>query len=418
MESPSPIQLLAWARQFPYASLLDSCGIPDRIGRFDRILAVGDEGIFMSSSQWPEAAQWLEERNTKWRFGILAYDLRTAFEKVPDHNPDHLALPDICFFEANRLIACRNGKWEVILGHESILKEIEDMPDESIPGHRELVFRSSTGRQAYAKGFQAIQRHLQAGNIYEINYCRQFLADDPFLKVEQTEHWYLALSKYNPAVQSGYFRAGNNVLMSSSPERFLQKNGRTLISEPIKGTAARSTEPIEDEHIKIELQLSEKERSENVMIVDLVRNDLSRLAVPGSVNVEELFSIRTLPHVHQMVSVVKAEMEAELDLHKLLQATFPMGSMTGAPKIAAMTYADELEDFRRSWYSGSLGYIDPHGNFDFNVLIRSLIANLSLGRVSLSAGGAITVNSREEDEFHETQVKALSVLKAIGAHVC
>ena len=195
------------------------------------------------------------------------------------------------------------------------------------------------------------------------------------------------------------------------------KSGNTLISEPIKGTIARSPNQEVDESNAIKLKNSEKERRENVMIVDLVRNDLSRIAKPNTVRVESLYSIRSLPKVHQMVSVISAELESNIEFTEILRSSFPMGSMTGAPKIAAMKLAEELESFRRGWYSGSVGYIEPNGDFDFNVIIRSLIVERDKNRMSTAAGGAITILSDPEMEFQESEWKVQSVLKSIGAIV-
>ncbi len=209
---------------------------------------------------------------------------------------------------------------------------------------------------------------------------------------------------------SCYYKAGEHYLISSSPERFLKKKGERILSQPIKGTIRRGKNPQEDENLKQELAFSPKERSENVMIVDLVRNDLSRIAQRGSVQVDQLFGIYTLPSVHQMISTISCRVKPELNFTDILRAVFPMGSMTGAPKISAMNLIDSHEKFKRGWFSGCAGYITPEGDFDFNV---SIMYNEQEQKISFPAGSAITIGSNPEKEYEECLLKAAAMRKVL-----
>jgi para-aminobenzoate synthetase component 1 len=208
---------------------------------------------------------------------------------------------------------------------------------------------------------------------------------------------------------AAFVKSDGHYLCSASMERFLRLLGNRIMSQPIKGTRGRSVEMASDQALKLELSLSLKDRAENVMIVDLVRNDLARVCETGSIAVPELFGVYTFEHVHQMISTVEGILKPEMKLPDILRATFPMGSMTGTPKIAAMKHIEYLEDFKRSWYAGSAGYIKPGGDFDLNVIIRSLCYNHETEMISYASGGAITIDSRPEEEWEECLVKARAI---------
>ncbi|MDC1244897.1 anthranilate synthase component I family protein, partial [Crocinitomicaceae bacterium] len=190
-----------------------------------------------------------------------------------------------------------------------------------------------------------------------------------------------------------------------SPERFIKKNGSNLLAQPIKGTARRGENDTEDKFLFKSLRNDPKERAENIMIVDLMRNDLSKVAEKNSVKVDELCEIYSFETVHQMISTVSCKVKKQYSFVDILKATFPMGSMTGAPKIRAMELIEKYEDFKRGLYSGSVGYIAPNGDFDFNVIIRTMIHNKNLKTLSCSVGSAITIKSDAEKEFEECQIK-------------
>ncbi|MBC7450272.1 MAG: anthranilate synthase component I family protein, partial [Cytophagales bacterium] len=226
---------------------------------------------------------------------------------------------------------------------------------------------------------------------------------------------YLKLNNLVAMPFSGYFKNGDQYILSASPERFIKKEGSTLLSQPIKGTSKRGSTASEDEALKIQLKNSEKEQSENTMIVDLVRNDLSRTAIAGSVKVAELRGMYTFPNVHQLISSVVSELHPDYNIIDAIQYAFPMGSMTGAPKVSAMKLIDELEPVSRGPFSGTIGYIDPEGNGDFNVLIRSIFYNNQTQTIFMEAGSAITYYADAEKEFAECMLKIAPMLQIILA---
>lgn len=407
--------LLHWSKDWNYAALYSSNNIADQYGEFDWIFAVGDNALTLTSeNHLSDLDNWLANTQGHFRFGVLSYELRNRFEDLPNNNSTPFSAPDVAFFQAECLVYNRNGT----IYFEGVSKE--DLPnipfDSKDNGFEPFHFESAMDFAEYSKSFQEVKRLIQLGDLYEMNLCRPFYSQ--FKNKEGlAESVFLHLVEDNPAVQSAFFKHNEHRIVSVSPERFLRRKGRQLISEPIKGTAPRNSDPVVDQEVQDTLRNSVKERSENVMIVDLVRNDLSRLCEPGSVEVDELFSIRTLPKVHQMVSVVTGTIEGDKSFEDILGATFPMGSMTGAPKVSAMTAADDLEVSQRSWYSGSLGYIAPNGDFDFNVLIRTLFLDTMKEEAMIGAGGAITAKSELESEFEETELKAQSVISALSGSV-
>jgi len=221
------------------------------------------------------------------------------------------------------------------------------------------------------------------------------------------------MQEENQAPFSALYRHKDKWLMCCSPERFIHKQNHEIISQPIKGTSKRGADPTQDELLKVALKNNQKEQAENVMIVDLVRNDLGKVAIPGTVNVDELCGIYTLKTVHQMISTISATLKENLLFSEIIKASFPMGSMTGAPKIRAMEIIEELEFFSRGLYSGSVGYISPDGNFDFNVVIRSILYNSTTKALLYPAGGAITANSDIAKEFEECLLKAKTMKDAL-----
>jgi para-aminobenzoate synthetase component 1 len=406
-------RLLKWSSCYPYCALLHSNGIEDPAGQFDWFFAVGKESFSSDPADLKAFDEWLEANNDAYVLGVLSYDLRLQFEALNDRHVNELDQHDIAFFKADAYVYCKEGtiQWQGL--------SETDLSDGLVSASKqsELIFTSKTDPPTYAAHFERIREMLQLGSFYEMNFCRHFTADDLPVGADFWERAYLDLIDRQPTVQSGFFRFGAQRVLSASPERFLRRRGDRLLSEPIKGTLSRSEDPAEDQRLKRMLSEDEKERSENVMIVDLVRNDLSRVCRPGSVHAEELFSIRSLPNVHQMVSVVSGTLDSDRSFSEILQATFPMGSMTGAPKIAAMQAADQLESFRRGWYSGAMGYRAPGGDFDLNVLIRTLFVNVQTAKGMVGAGGAITVGSECASEFRETQWKAESIIHSLGGRI-
>ena len=248
------------------------------------------------------------------------------------------------------------------------------------------------------------------GDIYEANFCQEFYSEHAEIDPLQT---YLQLNSISNPPFATFARFHQHYLISASPERYLQKKGQQIISQPIKGTAARAGDSEVDHKLVERLQSDPKERSENVMIVDLVRNDLSKVAKKGSVEVEELCKVYTFQQVHQMISTVKAELEEGIPAVEVVRSCFPMGSMTGAPKISAMKIIEELEETKRGVYSGAAGYFDPQQDFDFNVVIRSILYNEEEKYVSFSVGSAITAGSIPQKEYEECLLKAKALLEVL-----
>jgi para-aminobenzoate synthetase component 1 len=274
-----------------------------------------------------------------------------------------------------------------------------------------LTLRPRMKQETYLAAVEKALKHIQRGDIYEMNVCHEFFSNDVELDPVQTAKRLFAIS---PNPFSCYYRNGNSHLICASPERFLKRSGNILLSQPIKGTAPRHKDKETDRDLKAALSADPKERSENVMIVDLVRNDLSRVAVRATVKVDELFGVYTFPGAHQMISTVSCSVSPAASFTDIIRATFPMGSMTGAPKIRAMQIIDDLETARRGLFSGAVGYVDPEGDFDLNVVIRNIQYNQTEKYISVMAGGAITAGSDPEKEYRETLVKLSPQFSALG----
>lgn len=336
-------------------------------------------------------------------FGLLSYELKNKFEKLQSKNESPYKIPDFLFFQPEEVHLLSNLEIAQLLEQEGV--EQEKIVNNSIHLQQKI------SKKEYLQKVKSILEHIQRGDIYEMNFCMEFFAKGIDLDPVQL---YTQLNHLSPSPFSSFFKADDLYVLCSSPERFLKKKDRQLISQPIKGTIKRSLDKAEDEHLKVRLFNDPKERSENVMIVDLVRNDLSRVCEIGSVKVDELFGIYTFPQVHQMISTISGKLNSDVFFFETLKALFPMGSMTGAPKIRAMELIDKYEESKRGIYSGSIGYIDAKGDFDFNVVIRSILYNKKTKHLSFQVGSAITIHSNPELEYEECMLKASAILKVLG----
>jgi len=352
-----------------------------------------------------------------YRFGCLSYDLKRTLHGLLSHNEDTVLFPDLIFWVPDCVVRMYQENFEFLQGDKSwenlefINKVLEEEANTNFH-HQEFVFRPQLSKEAYLEKVNQLKGNIQRGDIYEVNFCQEFLAEN--VVVQSVWDTYFKLNHLTQAPHSAFIGFDEFTVFCGSPERFIRKTGHRLISQPIKGTARRSAEPQEDELLKKALQNDPKERSENVMIVDLVRNDLSRLATKNSVVVDELCGAYTYETVHQLISTISCELRPEVSFSDILQATFPMGSMTGAPKIRAMELIEAHENFKRGLYSGSIGYIDPKGDFDFNVIIRTLIYNSEKKVLSCSVGSAITIQSDPEKEYEECLVKVQRIMDGIN----
>ena len=328
-----------------------------------------------------------------------------------------MRFPELFFFQPKKLFFFKNSTVTiqyldcVFKEMDNDLFQIKKAATSTFNGikHNALKIKPRLSHQDYIDLIHKLKSHIQRGDIYEANFCQEFYANgeiDPLLTFERLQD--LSLPPF-----AVFFKNKSHFLLSASPERYLKKEGNLLISQPIKGTAARSSNATEDLNLKNNLLADPKERSENVMIVDLVRNDLSRIAKKGSVLVEELHAIYSFKQVHHLISTIKAELRPEISAVDAICASYPMGSMTGAPKISAMKIIENLECSKRGLYSGSVGYFTPDGNFDFNVVIRSILYNAKTSYVSLSVGSAITAKSVPEKEYEECLIKAKALIEVL-----
>lgn len=396
-----------------FMTILDSCGINGaRIAnKYDLLVAWGANDI-LTEFNHHNFNHWIAEN---WVFGVIGYDLKNEIEYLPQPQKEPTELPRLALFKPKHVIAARkDGKIEV---WSDLLESDFKVYFQSIPDYKKIrpfgekpKLHQRTEKQTYLQTVKEIKRLIKEGDVYELNYCINFYCRPANLVSPVSLYQKLILK--NPSPFAGFHRFANKYLLSSSPERFLKKDGNVITSQPIKGTIRRNGNA-DDEERNILLN-SDKDRAENVMIVDLVRNDLAKISDTGSVTVDELFGIYTYPAVHQMISTVSADLAESATFKDILFATFPMGSMTGAPKIAAMKTIDKLEAVNRQWYSGALGYISPDGNFDFNVVIRSFIYDKENDYLSVTAGSAITIDSVPEAEYEECVLKAEALLNLIN----
>ncbi len=354
-----------------------------------------------------------------WLFGFLTYDLKNELEKLESNHDDEIELPQFYFFVPRYLILFKNGKWmagynDDVDTEDDLLKFMNDIEFESGVEAElsDVKLLSKVSYSEYVGIVEKLQRHISLGDVYEVNYCIEFFAKRLDTSPVQL---YRKLNEVSPSPFSAFVKYHDKSLICASPERYLKKEESRLISQPIKGTSPRNANP-EVDRANIEyLKSSEKERAENIMIADLVRNDLSKVAKQGRVKVEELCGVHSFRQVHQMISTISAEMDERYSWVDAIKATFPMGSMTGAPKVNAMRLIERYEVTKRGLYSGSVGYVTPEGDFDFNVVIRSILYNRKKGYLSFMVGSAITALANPESEYEECLVKASAIMKVLNA---
>ena len=347
----------------------------------------------------------------KWKFGYISYDLKNQFENLSSSNADGLEFPEVSFFIPKTLFKIDKKNISLVYGDSSLKSEIENIFFNNKGTKSNLInLAPRITEEDYLSKIRSVKEHIQQGDIYELNFCYEFFNENAEINPFET---YKKLNKLTNAPFSCFGNFNNRYVLSASPERYINKTGQQITSQPIKGTISRGTNEIEDLKQIESLKNNQKERSENIMIVDLVRNDLSKIATKNSVKVEELCKVYTFETVHQMISTVTATLAPETSFIDILKATFPMGSMTGAPKIKSMELIEEYESTKRGVYSGCVGYIKPNGDFDFNVIIRTLLYNRDKKYLSCMVGGAITSKSDQHEEYQETLLKAKAILEAL-----
>ena len=423
-------KLLIWAQQFEAISWLDSNHYNQNYSSFDAVLAVDE---FTSiKTDYTNAFDKLKEYQSitnDYLFGYLSYDLKNDVEQLFSKNFDGLDFADLYFFQPQRIIFIKGNTIEF-----SYLKMIDDeidfdfkainkispqtqsraplgidsaQPDKS---SEEIKVKQRIHKDEYHQKVTNILNHINRGDIYEANFCQEFYAENATINPLEVYHH---LNEISEPPFATFLKCEHQYLLSASPERYIKKEGAKVISQPIKGTAKRLIGKVDDAQIAFDLSRDEKERSENIMIVDLVRNDLSKTAIKGSVKVEELCKVYSFKQVHQLVSTVVSEVEETMNSVDIIRKTFPMGSMTGAPKVSAMKIIETQEETKRGLYSGAVGYFTPIGDFDFNVVIRSILYNEENKYISFSVGGAITSKSTPEKEYEECLLKAKAMKYAL-----
>jgi para-aminobenzoate synthetase component I len=409
-------QLLLWSDQFREVVFLDSNNYHKNYSNYNCVVAV--DAFTSLKTDFHNAFDDLHQYQSKtndWLFGYLSYDLKNDIEVLQSNNFDGLHFPDLLFFQPKKLFLLKDNQLEIQYLHLCD-DEIEDDFNEitkfkkSATYHQQLHINQRIPKDEYLLKVEKMLEHIQLGAIYEANFCMEFYAENALIHPVEIYQKLNAISEPPFAV---YFKNNKNYLLSASPERYLMKKDNKVISQPIKGTAKRVFDIELDEQSKNELAENPKERSENIMIVDLVRNDLSKTATKGSVKVEELCKIYSFKQVHQMISTIVSDVLHTTSPTEIIKTTFPMGSMTGAPKISAMQIIDDLEETKRGLYSGAVGYFSPNGDFDFNVVIRSILYNSENQYLSFSVGSAITAQSIPEKEYKECLLKAKAMFEVL-----
>lgn len=373
-------------------------------GRYDALLAWGARALVSSARQLQSG----------WWFGHITYDAHELWSDLRSRHQPIIGFSAMAFFAPRFLLTLKKG---CVTLHYAPDEEAEALrwwnavqQTSDLSGmHSQIDLAPCMSRADYLEATHTLRDHLKRGDVYEVNYCQYFSGETTLHPLRDFVRWMTRTS----APFSAYYQFDETHLLCASPERYLCKRGTAIYAQPIKGTSPRHPDPLIDQQRKDALRESEKERAENVMIVDLMRNDLARIANKNSVVVEELFGLYSFSQVHQMISTISAQVVSQMSFADVLEATFPMGSMTGAPKKSAMTLIDRYETHRRELFSGSVGYIEPSGDFDFNVIIRSLQYNQDNHYAIAGVGSAITYLADLDTEYEECLWKLSTINKIV-----
>ena len=407
---------LEWAQQFNEVCFLQSNGYTDEYTRIQSLLAVDAAYSFkaMDSNAFEGLEKFRAKHADQCMLGFFSYDLKNEVEQLETTFPNRLGFPESYFFIPRILIHFSKGSLVIDADNpQDIFNSIEQITVVNEPTHlTSIKINNRLSKLQYFAAFEKMMEHIRRGDIYEVNLCQEFFAE----KVEINPlSVYQKLNSISPTPFSTFFKLGDNYILSASPERFMAKRGNTLLSQPIKGTAARGNNAQEDAFQIETLRNNPKEIAENVMIVDLVRNDMTRSAMPGTVNAARKLEVHSFKQVHQLISTITCTQDPNISDIEVLKNAFPPGSMTGAPKISAMQLCDLYENSRRGIYAGCVGYFAANGDFDFNVIIRTLLYNSSTQYLSFHTGGAITIDADAEKEYQECLLKASGILKTLEA---
>lgn len=406
-------KILYWADQHQYFCYFNPNDYEDNYGGFRHFLAIGnDRCLGFNTSSLDNLKEAVQHTKDTW-VGYFSYDLKKALGYQNCIKPQTIHAEEFFFFKAETIISFDNGtiKLETINDPNDIWNKIQSTNDQATHEQHDIKLRARTSKEKYLQNCEKIKKDIVDGEYYEINYCIEFFAENA--EINPIEK-YLTLNALSPMPFSCLGKFGANYVISASPERFLKKTGIKIISQPIKGTIKRGKDEREDDKLKTILRNSQKELAENMMIIDLVRNDLNINAKTGTVKVEEFFGIYTFKQIHQMISTISCKIPSDTDKLKVITDAFPMGSMTGAPKKRVVTAIDDYEDSCRGIYSGAIGYFTPDGDFDFNVVIRSIIYNSTQKKLSFHVGSAITYDADPEYEYEECLLKANSMMSILS----
>ncbi len=406
--------MLNWTKAFDTFSFLDNHQYQVSPHSVECFLAAGIKREFTGNARnGLDQLQHFINKKQSWLFGHLGYDLKNEIWPLSSSHPDHIRFPDIFFFEPEVVIYLNETTITIEASEpEKVFQQINQEKKETLPKNNTALLRERITREDYMKTINQLKKHILRGDCYEINFCQEFFAEPCFINPLQL---YKDLSILSPNPFSGLYRLKDKWLICASPERFLKKQGNKILSQPIKGTSKRVKDNNEkDELSKQALYNSSKDRSENVMVVDLVRNDLAMVCEEGSIEVDELFGIYSFPQVHQMISTISGTLKKDIPFSQIIKANFPMGSMTGAPKKRVMELIEKYEKTKRGIFSGALGYISPGGDFDFNVIIRSIMYNADAKYLSFQVGSGITFYSDPEKEWEECLMKAEAIKKILS----
>ena len=399
-------KVLNWAQRFDTFCFLDNHRYNIQPHTMECLLAVGvKRKIRCNAGNALKQLQQFIDENNSWLFGHLGYDLKNEIEDLSSQHPDSICFPDLFFFEPEIIVRLDENELYIEADDsEKIFEEIDEQESLPFSSPGLVAIQNRMSKKEYVSIINQLKQHILRGDCYEINFCQEFFAENAIIDPVDL---YKKLSTVSPNPFSALYKVNDQWLICASPERFLKKQGNEILSQPIKGTSKRIIgDTSKDKFNKEELLNSAKDRSENVMVVDLVRNDLAKVCKEGTVKVNELFRIYSFPQVHQMISTVSGELKENISFADIIKATFPMGSMTGAPKKRVMQLIEKYERTKRGIFSGAVGYISPDGEFDFNVVIRSIMYNAASNYLSFQAGSGITFYSDAEKEWEECMLKA------------
>jgi para-aminobenzoate synthetase component 1 len=413
------MQMLNWCSRFNISAFLDNHQYVSDEHQYEVVAGYGAaSSIELNSGNALDQLKEFLSTHKDWCFGHLGYGLMQETEGISSKHQRSSFFSDLGFFVPEVLLCLSDHQLTIgsLYEHpETIWQKLHDENSgyETSLTPSPIHITCLVKKEEYLQIVQRLKEHIVRGDCYEINYCIPFSADNVILDPAGI---FIELTSLSPNPFSAFYKWNGQYLFCGSPERFLSKRGNKLLSQPMKGTISRNTKDPELDFIqKKKLAESSKDKSENVMVVDLVRNDFSKVCKEGTVEAVGLFDVQTFPYVHQMISSVSGEIKDDISFNQIIRALFPMGSMTGAPKKRVMELIDQYEVMARGLFSGSVGYIKPDGDFDFNVVIRSLFYDEGQHSLSFFAGSGITYLSDPENEYEECLLKTEAIRRVLKA---